>query len=53
MDWETFDAQTTNEKIDMLVMALWKRFGRTPTEPEVMLFIFGNKEDRLAVWNAS
>lgn len=53
MDWDTFDSQPTDDKIEMLVMALNARLGRLPTEAEVMLFIFGNKEDRLTVWNAS
>ena len=53
MDLESLDSKTTSEKIDMLVMALTARLNRLPTESEVMLFIFGTREDREAVWNAS
>lgn len=52
MDWETFNAQSTNEKIDMLIMALTARFGTLPTEDEVYAFIFGDKDERQRVWNS-
>lgn len=47
------EPQDDDQKIETLVVALIARLGRVPTEAEVMLFIFGDKEDRQTVWNAS
>ena len=34
-----------------LVVVLHNRFGRFPTEEEVMDFILGSRETRLQIWN--
>lgn len=40
-----------DEKIEFLVQRLTGRFGRYPTEEEVLAFINGSQEERLAIWN--
>lgn len=40
-----------DERFKLLVMSLQARFGRLPTEDEVIDFINGNEEERQAIWN--
>ena len=38
--------------ITMVVMALQARFGRLPTEEEVVGFLFGTETQRKDIWNS-
>lgn len=40
-----------NTKIEKIVASLAKRLGRIPTEEEVVTFIFGSVEEKVALWN--
>lgn len=38
-------------KLTFLVQRLTGRFGRPPTDDEVIEFVNGSDEERLAIWN--
>jgi hypothetical protein len=40
-----------DDYVPKIINALKERFGRIPTEDEVMMMICGNPEERLALWN--
>lgn len=46
-DSDLVDLEATKSVID----GLTRRFGRVPTEDEVMSFIFGTKEIRKDIWD--
>jgi hypothetical protein len=41
----------SDQQMRTVVEALAERFGRLPTDEEVMDFLFGDEEKRLAIWN--
>lgn len=40
-----------DKKLTYLVQRLKGQFGREPTEEEVLSFIEGSDEERIAIWN--
>ena len=46
------DMSTSNcDRIPQIIKALTDRFGRIPTESEVLWMIYGTDEERTALWN--
>ena len=44
-------SEIVNHNLTRICCALADRFGRVPTEDEVMGFILGTDEERLEIWN--
>jgi hypothetical protein len=45
--------ENNNRNLKTLISSLWDRFGRCPTEDEVLDFIYGDQEIREQIWNST
>lgn len=39
------------DALGKIISSLWDRFGRAPTEDEVMTIIFGDDDAKHTIWN--